>query len=64
MIYDRPWRIRKAILKYMQLEDDQVGSEFEAGNMQTDKEDREEHGTIKQREKTKSYLDEVTADKK
>jgi hypothetical protein len=28
----------------MQLEDDQVGSEFEAGNVQKDKEDREEQG--------------------
>jgi hypothetical protein len=26
MIFDRPQRIKKANLKYMQLEDDQVGS--------------------------------------
>lgn len=74
MIYDRPRRIRKANLKYMQLEDDQVGSEFEAGNMPRDKEDREVAGDahedkknrerIKPHEKTKSYHDEVTADNK
>lgn len=73
MIYDRPRRIRKANLKYMQMEDDQVGSEFEVGNARRDKEDREEAGDahedknrerIKPHEKTKSYLDEDTADKK